>query len=285
MDGERDTPLTERSSQAQGYIHGASAMEQARLARRTAATAASFFLPHLRRGMRLLDCGCGMGSITVGLANAVAPGGTIGIDLQPAQVERARALAFERNVSNVRFEVASAYTLPFPDDSFDAVFAHTLLLHLGEPLRALGEMKRVLKSGGVVGIADPDHGAMLREPHVPLVDEAHRLLMRVVAHHGGDTYRARHHRQMLRDAGFARPVVGATLETVGVWATPEETRLFGAWEADQLLQPETVALVTEQGWADETRLNAMHAALLAWGNHRDAMLAIIGVTAVGWVDG
>jgi ubiquinone/menaquinone biosynthesis C-methylase UbiE len=185
-------------------------MEQARLERRTAATAAAFFLPHLRPGMRLLDCGCGVGSITVGLAAAVAPGEVVGIDIQPAQVERARALAAERGTANVRFELASAYELPYPDASFDAVFAHTLLLHLAQPARALHEMKRKLKRGGVVGIADPDHGAMLREPYIPLVEDAHHLLMRVVAHRGGDNFRARHHHQLLREAGFARPAAGAT---------------------------------------------------------------------------
>ena len=70
--------------------------------------------------MRLLDVGCGPGSITLGLAEAVAPGEVVGVDLQPAQVEQARALAAERGVANVRFEVASAYALPFPDAAFDA---------------------------------------------------------------------------------------------------------------------------------------------------------------------
>ena len=43
---------------------------------------ATFLAPHLRAGMRLLDCGCGPGSITVDLAQAVAPGDAIGIDLR-----------------------------------------------------------------------------------------------------------------------------------------------------------------------------------------------------------
>ena len=53
------------------------------MVRRTAAGAASFLLPHLRSGIRLLDCGCGPGSITIGLAEAVAPGEVVGIDLEP----------------------------------------------------------------------------------------------------------------------------------------------------------------------------------------------------------
>jgi ubiquinone/menaquinone biosynthesis C-methylase UbiE len=63
------------------YVHG-SAFD-AQLTRRTAAREGAFFLPHLRPGMRVLDCGCGPGSITVGLAAAVAPGQAVGIDLEP----------------------------------------------------------------------------------------------------------------------------------------------------------------------------------------------------------
>jgi hypothetical protein len=80
-------------------------------------------------------------------------------------------------------------------------------------------------------------------------------------------------------------VAGATFHTAGVWGTPEETRLFAAWEADHLRQPAVVELVTEQGWADQATLDAMHAAMLAWGDHPDAFCAILGVAAVGWVEG
>ncbi len=61
----------------------------------------------------------------MGLPATVAPGEAIGLDLQSAQLERARLLAAEQSLSNVRFELGSIYELPFPDSSFDAVFAHT----------------------------------------------------------------------------------------------------------------------------------------------------------------
>jgi ubiquinone/menaquinone biosynthesis C-methylase UbiE len=154
----------ERHTGRSPCLHGSAAIEQRRLARRAAATSAGFFLPHLRPGMRLLDCGCGPGSITLGLAEAVAPGEVVGLDIQPAQVERARVLAAERGVANVRFEVGTAYELPFPDASFDAAIALTVLMHLREPPRALREMKRVLKPRGVLGIADDDAATNLWEP-------------------------------------------------------------------------------------------------------------------------
>ena len=58
--------------------------------KRTAAKEAGFLLPHLSPGMRLLDCGCGPGSITVGLAEAVAPGQVVGVDIEPSEYKHLR---------------------------------------------------------------------------------------------------------------------------------------------------------------------------------------------------
>src|SRR5215212_7623854 len=65
----------------------------------------SFFLPHLRSGMALLDCGCGVGSITLDLAELVAPGQVVGIDLGETQLNVARQSAQQRQIQNVRFEM------------------------------------------------------------------------------------------------------------------------------------------------------------------------------------
>ena len=121
------------------YVQRGNPHLEAMFAERTASREAAFFLPYLRPGMQMIDVGCGPGSITVGLAEAVAPGNVVGIDFQPTQIEQARDLAAKRAVANVRFEVADAYRVPFPDHSFDAAFAHAVLTHLREPVRALVE--------------------------------------------------------------------------------------------------------------------------------------------------
>src|SRR5690242_18006749 len=120
----------------ESYSQRANPNFEATLALRTAAKEAGFFVRFLRPGMRVLDLGCGPGSITLGLAETVAPGETVGIDFQPSQVAQGAALAASSEATNVRFEVADVYRLPFPDGSFDAAFANTLLMHLNEPLRA-----------------------------------------------------------------------------------------------------------------------------------------------------
>ncbi len=70
---------------------------------RSASPVAEFFMPHLQSGMCILDCGCGPGTITLGLAAAVAPGEAVGIDIESSMVEQATAFAKDRKVSNVRF--------------------------------------------------------------------------------------------------------------------------------------------------------------------------------------
>ena len=70
----------------------------------------------------------------------------------------------------MRFEVGDIYELPFSDASFDAALANGVVMHLSEPLRALAELRRVLRPGGVAGVRDPDWGASLRAPTTPLRD-------------------------------------------------------------------------------------------------------------------
>src|SRR5207244_1539895 len=127
------------------------AWSKAILSVRTAA-AFGFLQPHLRPGMRLIDCGCGPGSITVDLAQQLAPGDLVGIDVRPEAIEEARALAKQRGIENVTFDVGSVYELPYPDASFDAATACAVIQHLERPVDALREIRRVLRPGGMVGV-------------------------------------------------------------------------------------------------------------------------------------
>jgi SAM-dependent methyltransferase len=88
----------------ESYSQRANPDFEAELALRTAAKEGAFFLRFLRPGMRVLDLGCGPGSITLGLAETVAPGEVVGIDSQPSQVAQAQALSAARGVVNARFE-------------------------------------------------------------------------------------------------------------------------------------------------------------------------------------
>jgi ubiquinone/menaquinone biosynthesis C-methylase UbiE len=93
-----------------------------------------FFLPNLKPGMRLLDVGCGPGSITVGRALRVEPARTVGLDTLESVIETARSLAKAKPARHLTFEVGNIYESRFPDESFDAIFAHHVLQHLRRPV-------------------------------------------------------------------------------------------------------------------------------------------------------
>ena len=85
------------------------------MGQRTVESHAVFFVPHLKEGMSLLDCGCGPGSITVGLARAVFPGPVVGIDIDESDVSKAEELARVLGEQNATFHRADVYSLPFAD--------------------------------------------------------------------------------------------------------------------------------------------------------------------------
>src|SRR4051794_34055097 len=158
------TNLTSVPAASEAYTLGYSDAVTRALQERTLATCAGFFLPYLRPGMTVLDCGCGPGSMTIEIAERVSPGQVVGIDLDPGQCAQAQALATARGVVNVRFEPADVYALPSPAATFDAVFSHALVTHLSEPVRALAESRRVLKPDGVLAVSANDYDASVASP-------------------------------------------------------------------------------------------------------------------------
>jgi SAM-dependent methyltransferase len=261
------------------YSQRANPAFEAEMAARTAARDAAFLLAHLQPGMRLLDVGCGPGSITLGLAEAVAPGEAVGVDLQPEQVEQARARAAASG-AGARFDVADIYRLPFPDASFDAVFANGVLMHLGEPLRALAELRRVLRPGGIAGVRDPDFGTSLYAPATPLLDRWLEVRVRVRRHNGGDPFVSRRYRQLLLEAGFARAAASASIDCAG---SPEETRRHAEFLKAQLAGFAGTAIA--QGWIDRAAVDATAAEIDAWAQRPDAFSATTWCQALGWTGG
>ena len=255
------------------YSQQGNAAFEAELAARTASHEAAFLLPHLRSGMRLLDVGCGPGSITLGLAAAVAPGETFGIDIQPAQVELARA----RADGAASFRVGDCYALPFPDASFDAAFANGVVMHLGEPLRALAELRRVLRPGGVVALRDPDLGTSIYTPSTPRLERWLALRVRVRLRNGGDPFASRRYRQMLLEAGFVRATGSASVNCAG---SLQETRRHAAFLRAQLAGFAATAL--EQRWLDPAEIDATAGEIDAWAERPDAFAATTWCQALAW---
>ncbi|MGH3938596.1 MAG: methyltransferase domain-containing protein [Pseudonocardiaceae bacterium] len=187
----------------EGYAPGWTSDALVMMGQRSAQERAAFVFPYLTEDIRVLDVGCGPGTITIGLAQAVSPHGVVvGIDRESSQVELARQASQTMGVSNVRFEQGFAYKLPVDKGSVDVVFAHALFEHLASPRQALIEFRRVLRAGGVVALTSSDWSAATLEPWNDDIDwalGAHYLLRKWA---GGDPFTGGRLETLVREAGF-----------------------------------------------------------------------------------
>jgi len=116
----------------------------------------------LRAGETVLELGPGPGAFTVDAAQRVGPEGRlIAVDIQPGMIAQVNARVKAAGVTNVETHVASAFELPLADASVDRAYLITVLPEIPDPVRALREVHRVLKLGGVVSMTeeflDPDY--------------------------------------------------------------------------------------------------------------------------------
>lgn len=103
----------------------------------------------LGAGMRVLDVGCGAGATSLALAERVAPGEVVGLDISAPLLERARARA--TRAASLRFEQADAQTFPFGDPTFDAVFSRFGVMFFADPVQAFANLRSSLREGGRLG--------------------------------------------------------------------------------------------------------------------------------------
>ncbi|MFE2329976.1 class I SAM-dependent methyltransferase [Streptomyces sp. NPDC059385] len=239
---------------------------------RTAENSAAYLIGELRPGMSVLDVGCGPGTITADLAELVAPGGSVtAVDAAEDVVEQARAYAQERGVTGVRFGTADVHALDFPDDSFDVVHAHQVLQHVGDPVQALREMRRVCRPGGIVAARDADYAAMTWYPQAPGLDAWQSLYQRVARANGGEPDAGRRLRAWARAAGFTEVAAGATN---WVYATPEETAWWSSLWADRTTASSYAEIATGGGHATAAELAGIADAWRAWGADPDAWFMV-----------
>ncbi|GBQ02661.1 methyltransferase domain-containing protein [Streptomyces spongiicola] len=238
---------------------------------RTAANSAAHLVPELRPGAEVLDVGCGPGTITADLA-ALVPGGTVtAVDAVADVLEEARETVAARGVRNVRFAVGDVHCLDFPDGSFDAVHAHQVLQHVGDPVGALREMRRVCRAGGVVAVRDSDYGAFAWFPEIPALDAWLDLYHRVARANGGQPDAGRRLYSWARAAGFTDITA-----TASAWCftTPEERAWWSGLWADRTTASAYAALALEGGHARQEELDGIAAAWRAWGREDDGWFMV-----------
>jgi ubiquinone/menaquinone biosynthesis C-methylase UbiE len=137
---------------------------------------------HLRHlpvspGDRVLDAGCGSGSMSRLLARSFPRAEVVGVDLREQYLNFARRRASAENIQNLTFHSADVFALPFADRSFDIVWTKYLLQWLKEPKRALNELQRVTRPGGAILSCDFAGFAIEHYPVAPEFDREVRHVM------------------------------------------------------------------------------------------------------------
>ncbi|MFD7947064.1 methyltransferase domain-containing protein [Streptomyces sp. NPDC059744] len=238
---------------------------------RTAANSAAYLIGELRPGMAVLDVGCGPGTITADLAALVAPGRVTAVDTTVEILDQAAEVAAERGLDNIEFTTADVHELDFPDDSFDVVHAHQVLQHVGDPVQALREMRRVCRPGGIVAARDSDYAAMAWYPEVPVMDEWQELYRRVARTNGGEPDAGRRLLSWARQAGFTDITPSAA---AWCFATPENRVWWSGLWADRTVGSVYAKLAVDGGHATTEQLNGIAAAWRTWDEQDDAWFMV-----------
>lgn len=238
---------------------------------RTAGNSAAYLLPHLTPGMSILDVGCGPGTITADLAALVVPGRVTAVEITDAALDLARDEAAVRGQRNIDFAVADVHGLDFADDSFDVVHAHQVLQHVADPVRALAEMRRVCKPGGVVAARDADYAAFTWYPEMPALDDWLARYRQAARANGAEPDAGRRLLSWARAAGFADVTA-----TAGVWcfAEPDDRRWWGGSWADRVTRSDLARQLRALGGTDAD-LTRIAAGLRDWAEAPDGWFTVL----------
>ncbi|OEU91711.1 ubiquinone biosynthesis methyltransferase UbiE [Streptomyces abyssalis] len=238
---------------------------------RTAANSAGYLLDELKPAARVLDIGCGPGTITADLAALVPDGHVTALDPATGVLAQARETAAGRGLDNVTFGTGDVHALEYPDGAFDAVHAHQVLQHVGDPVRALREMRRVCAPGGVVAARDADYAAMFWYPAVDGLTGWLELYRRVARANGGEPDAGRRLHAWAREAGL-RDVTASS--TTWCFASAEDRAWWSESWAERTLASSFAASAVDGGHATREQLRAAADAWLEWGAREDAWFAV-----------
>lgn len=153
-------------------------------------------------GSLVLEAGCGVGSQTVTLARRSPQARFLSVDLSAESIAEAQRRVADAQVSNVEFQQADLFALPFTADSFDHVFVCFVLEHLSRPAEALVVLRELLKPGGTITVIEGDHGSTYFHPDSVAANAAIACQVTLQRAAGGNALIGRQVYPLLAEAAF-----------------------------------------------------------------------------------
>jgi SAM-dependent methyltransferase len=186
------------------YVHGYKGRENERL--QDQAAALTELLHHdtsYPAASTVLEVGCGVGAQTLILARRSPNTRFISIDISEESIAQAKRRVDAAGLTNVTFQQADIFSLPYEAEYFDYVFVCFVLEHLSRPREALRILKRVLKAEGTITVIEGDHGSTFFYPDSAAAHSAIESLIKIQKQTGGDALIGRQLYPLMVEAGFA----------------------------------------------------------------------------------
>ena len=153
-------------------------------------------------GSKVLEAGCGVGAQTITLAKNSPDALITSVDISETSLIEARQKAKAAGVTNVYFEKADIFNLPFVPEFFDHIFVCFVLEHLSRPVQALNALKEYLSEGGTITVIEGDHGSVYFHPESEAAHKAIQCQVELQRRAGGNAMIGRELYPLLNQAGF-----------------------------------------------------------------------------------
>jgi SAM-dependent methyltransferase len=220
--------------------------------------------------MRLLDVGCGPGTLTVDLARRVSPGEVIGIDMSEPVVAEATAHAHASGVDNVTFRAGDFREMETGD--FDVTHAHQVLQHLEDPVGALAAMRRLTTPGGIVAARDSIYSSFTWAPDEDRLDRWLAIYLAVTQRNGADADAGKRLLGWAHEAGLTDVQYSTSTWT---FASTEDRAWWGELWAERTVGSSLAEQAVEYGAATPDELAEVAAGWRGWAAEPDGVFVVL----------